>query len=49
MEKGEGGVDPAASASRSPGIISFGADDGGGAMVGRERERGRGFRGDMYV
>ncbi len=41
MEKGEGGVDPAASASRSPGIISFGADDGGGAMVGRERERER--------
>jgi len=38
-EKGEGGVDPAASASRSPGIISFGADDGGGAMVGIERER----------
>lgn len=41
-KKGEGGVDPAASASRSPGIISFGADDGGGgAMVGIERERER--------
>lgn len=35
-------VDPAdSSASRSPGIINFGADDGGGAMVEIERERER--------
>lgn len=42
-EKGEGGVGgpcrTSSSASRSPGIIRFGPDCGGGAVVGR---KGRG-------
>ncbi len=44
-EKGEGGVGgpcrTSSSASRSPGIIRFGPDCGGGAVVEIERERER--------